>query len=135
MTALDEENKAPTSPLDEKTVEEAIDEKVQHKSVVSLSGASADPDSETSSLDENTLISDDVKVKAPRKLIEDEKRAKGRIARDVWTTYLSALGGWFWCRSKVERADGRDVVYRWHRRHGADACGRERVAAILDERR
>lgn len=110
MTALDEENKGPTSPVAEKTVEEAMGDKVQHKSVVSLSGASADPDSETSSLaDESTLI-DNAKVKTPRKLIEDEKRAKGRIAWSVWATYFSAIGGWFWCRSLLGRADCRDIV-------------------------
>jgi hypothetical protein len=35
--------------------------------------------------------------KAPRKLIEEERRAVGRIARDIWITYLTACGGWpFW---------------------------------------
>src|SRR6266404_8983273 len=33
------------------------------------------------------------KVKAPRKLVEDEARAVGRIGREVWKTYLQALGG------------------------------------------
>jgi hypothetical protein len=33
------------------------------------------------------------KVKAPRKLVEDEARAVGRIGREVWKTYLHALGG------------------------------------------
>ena len=33
------------------------------------------------------------KVKAPRKLVEDEARAVGRIGRNVWKTYLHALGG------------------------------------------
>src|SRR5258706_3494746 len=32
-------------------------------------------------------------VKAPRKLVEDEARAVGRIGRNVWKTYLHALGG------------------------------------------
>lgn len=35
--------------------------------------------------------------KTPRKLVEEEKRATGRISRDVWETYVRALGGWrFW---------------------------------------
>ncbi|KAI0806225.1 multidrug resistance-associated ABC transporter [Irpex lacteus] len=35
--------------------------------------------------------------KAPRKLIEEEKRAVGRIGKDIWTTYLQACGGmWYW---------------------------------------
>lgn len=33
------------------------------------------------------------KIKAPRKLVEDEARAVGRIGREVWKTYLHALGG------------------------------------------
>ena len=31
--------------------------------------------------------------KAPRRLVEEEKRAVGRISRDIWTTYLGACGG------------------------------------------
>jgi hypothetical protein len=35
--------------------------------------------------------------KAPRKLIEEEKRAVGRIGRDVWHAYLGACGQhWYW---------------------------------------
>ncbi|KAF9450615.1 P-loop containing nucleoside triphosphate hydrolase protein [Macrolepiota fuliginosa MF-IS2] len=35
--------------------------------------------------------------KAPRKLIEEEKRAVGRIGRDIWETYIWACGdGWYW---------------------------------------
>lgn len=35
--------------------------------------------------------------KAPRKLVEEEKRAVGRISRDVWSTYIHACGRWpFW---------------------------------------
>lgn len=34
---------------------------------------------------------------APRKLIEEEARAVGRVARDVWATYIKACGGpWYW---------------------------------------
>lgn len=35
--------------------------------------------------------------KAPRKLIEEEKRAVGRISRDIWETYIWACGDrWYW---------------------------------------
>ncbi|EMD35632.1 hypothetical protein CERSUDRAFT_85569 [Gelatoporia subvermispora B] len=35
--------------------------------------------------------------KAPRKLVEEEKRAVGRIGKDIWTTYIGAAGGWaYW---------------------------------------
>ena len=37
------------------------------------------------------------KKKAPRKLVEEEKRAVGRIGKDVWSSYTSAAGGpWYW---------------------------------------
>lgn len=35
--------------------------------------------------------------KGPRKLVEEETRAVGRISRDIWQTYILACGGaWFW---------------------------------------
>lgn len=36
--------------------------------------------------------------KAARKLYDEEKRAVGRIARDIWLMYIRACGSWlFWC--------------------------------------
>ncbi|KAK8849677.1 hypothetical protein IAR55_005012 [Kwoniella newhampshirensis] len=100
----DEDSKAKPTEAEQKeesTVEEnAI--KPTHKSVVNVSGAGTpDPGSETSSLapeDEVTVTNStpDLKSKPPRKLIEDEKRARGRIAGVVWKTYFSALGGPVW---------------------------------------
>lgn len=38
-----------------------------------------------------------VEKKKPRKLIEEEKRAVGRIGREVWETYIRACGNvWYW---------------------------------------
>ena len=35
--------------------------------------------------------------KAPRKFVEEEKRAVGRVGKGVWLTYISATGGpWYW---------------------------------------
>lgn len=35
--------------------------------------------------------------KGPRKLVEEEKRAVGRISRDIWETYIWACGDqWYW---------------------------------------
>ncbi|CCM00229.1 uncharacterized protein FIBRA_02257 [Fibroporia radiculosa] len=34
--------------------------------------------------------------KTPRKLIEEEKRAVGRISKDIWMTYISACGGYIY---------------------------------------
>ncbi|KAF9548180.1 multidrug resistance-associated ABC transporter [Agrocybe pediades] len=55
-----------------------------------------EPVSETSSTVASTPAS--VKEKKPaRKLVEEEKRAVGRIGRDIWLTYIWACGnGWYW---------------------------------------
>jgi hypothetical protein len=61
---------------------------------------SVDPDtmSETSS----TVVNEPqtkADRKAPRKLVEDEKRAVGRVSRDVWELYVKACGAykyWAW---------------------------------------
>lgn len=55
--------------------------------------------SETSSIAApSTLVLDPKpEKKVPRKLIEEEKRAVGRIGKDVWLTYIRAAGGpWYW---------------------------------------
>lgn len=96
---LDEED-AQARPTDseqkeEKTIEENS-VKPANKSVLNLSNAcaeSAAPDSETSSLapedDKVVDLTLGVKQKTPRKLIEDEKRARGRITWTVWKTYFN----------------------------------------------
>ena len=55
--------------------------------------------SETSSVAAPSTVVVDPKPdkKAPRKLVEEEKRAVGRIGKDVWLTYIRAAGGpWYW---------------------------------------
>ena len=54
------------------------------------------PSSETSStLAASSEVDSKVagKKKAARKLIEEEKRAVGRIGREIWMTYFTAIGG------------------------------------------
>lgn len=35
--------------------------------------------------------------KPPRKLVEEEKRAVGRIGKEIWETYIKACGNiWYW---------------------------------------
>ena len=105
MSELDKEDAK--SPTVEKKEEQALEDKFKpgHKSIISLSQAGmSEPNSETSSIapEDETLVSSgdsthsDTKQKAPRKLIEDEKRATGRIAWPVWKLYLTSLGGPFW---------------------------------------
>ena len=63
------------------------------------SDGDTEPNSETSST-AITRTSSENKVeqkKAPRKLVEEEKRAVGRISKEVWLTYIWACGGvWYW---------------------------------------
>ena len=81
----DENNKSPTV---EKTVEETMGQKPVNKAHASVMGQIAsEPDSESSTL-AGDEIEVEVKSKPPRKLMEDEKRAKGRIAWEIWTTYF-----------------------------------------------
>jgi hypothetical protein len=51
-----------------------------------------EPSSETASTI-TTVAKPKDKSKGPRKLVEEEKRAVGRVGRDNWTYYLSAVGG------------------------------------------
>lgn len=56
-------------------------------------------DSETSSATGVTAVETETKPeakKAPRRLVEEEKRAVGRISKDIWLTYLSACGGYIY---------------------------------------
>jgi len=50
-------------------------------------------ESETTSTIAPTPSEKDVKRKVPRKLVEEEKRAIGRIGKDIWATYFWACGG------------------------------------------
>lgn len=135
---------SPTAEKNENPIEQMI--KPTHKSVASLSGAgeaqNSEPSSETSSIapeDEITVTSStpDLKQKAPRKLVEDEKRATGRVAWSVWKLYFSSLGGPIWCMSADQTfstvralltGGNRDPV----RHHSADchvrSCRREGLA-------
>jgi hypothetical protein len=57
-----------------------------------------DPPSETSStVAPSTPTSIKANKKPARKLVEEEKRAVGRIGRDIWKTYIGACGNvWYW---------------------------------------
>ncbi|KAJ6612747.1 P-loop containing nucleoside triphosphate hydrolase protein [Mycena sp. CBHHK59/15] len=59
----------------------------------------AQPSSEGTDESQSTVAPSPVKTEenAPRKLVEEETRAIGRVARDVWATYIKACGGaWYW---------------------------------------
>ncbi|KAF8154768.1 multidrug resistance-associated ABC transporter [Crassisporium funariophilum] len=78
-----------TDDKDEKLILEEAAEKV----------LADEPDlpSEESSTVASTPASVKLEKKPARKLVEEEKRAVGRISRDIWETYIWACGnGWFW---------------------------------------
>lgn len=60
--------------------------------------AEADSRSETSStVASSAPASVKMDKKPPRKLMEEEKRAVGRIGRAIWETYIRACGNvWYW---------------------------------------
>lgn len=90
-----------TTPSDEPTIEEGAAAKALIASSSSESESSSvtvKPDSSSSSADGKSNDGKPaVEKKAPRKLVEDEKRATGRISKDIWIMYFKANGGWrFW---------------------------------------
>ncbi|KAF8609600.1 multidrug resistance-associated ABC transporter [Ceratobasidium sp. AG-I] len=89
---------------DEVTVEEAGDKIAEGSSSDSASAKESDaatlvksinPDKPSSKVDEptpDTLVDGVAVKKAPRKLIEDEARAVGRVKKEIWQTYFEACG-------------------------------------------
>ncbi|KAJ8693740.1 hypothetical protein PTI98_008710 [Pleurotus ostreatus] len=78
---------------------ESTDEK-EEAAIEDLKPSSSQTPSETQSTTDTTVTAvatPSSDKKAPRKLVEEEKRAVGRISRDVWSTYIHACGRWpFW---------------------------------------
>ena len=73
--------------------EKAISEKEGESVLV----GELDPPSETSSIASSIPASIKGKKKPARKFVEEEKRAVGRIGRDIWKTYIRAFGNvWYW---------------------------------------
>jgi len=78
-------------------------------------GVGPDPISETSSTVVNELQAK-ADRKAPRKLVEDEKRAVGRVSRDVWELYVKACGAsryWTWFASVLVLGALCPVAENW----------------------
>jgi ABC-type proline/glycine betaine transport system ATPase subunit len=92
------------------------DVKKEHIAATSAEpGAEPDPASETSS----TVVNEPQAKpdrKAPRKLVEDEKRAVGRVSRDVWELYGKACGAygyWAWFSSVLVLGSLCPVAETW----------------------
>ncbi|CDO71111.1 hypothetical protein BN946_scf184844.g115 [Trametes cinnabarina] len=87
-----------SDPADEKeeTAVEKVEDLIEESTEKSVMHDSPEETSEASSTVAPTpaeLETKPSKKKAPRKLVEEEKRAVGRISKDIWTTYLKACGG------------------------------------------
>jgi len=73
------------------------EDEVKVPSAEELAEATTVTPSETSSTIATAVADPKPDKKVPRKLVEEEKRAVGRIGRDVWLTYIRAAGGpWYW---------------------------------------
>lgn len=77
-------------PTDDKDEAPAIEDITDATPELKASGESSETSSTTAPAPE---LEDKVEKKAPRKLIEEEKRAVGRISKDIWLTYIKACGG------------------------------------------
>ncbi|KAF9051842.1 multidrug resistance-associated ABC transporter [Panaeolus papilionaceus] len=81
-----------TSDLPEKELLEQAEERI-----LAEEPESQHTQSETSSTLASTPASVKLERKPPRKLVEEEKRAVGRIGKDIWETYIIACGNvWYW---------------------------------------
>lgn len=80
--------------LIQSTQHEETNDKADPVSVESVEKlAETEERSESSS----TAVASVKQEKKPRKLVEEEKRAVGRIGRDIWETYFWACGHvWYW---------------------------------------
>jgi ABC-type multidrug transport system ATPase subunit len=76
-------------------IEAGLDEQASQTDTAAVDEAEDDLIEDIAKLDEKDGLSEDTvepaeKKAAPRKLIEDEKRATGSVNRDVWLMYLRA---------------------------------------------
>lgn len=82
------------------TVEDVIPDALESHSPTSSTDSETEPSSDTNSTAVATVTSDGNlgQKNTPRKLVEEEKRAVGRIGTEIWSTYIWACGGqWYWC--------------------------------------
>lgn len=89
-----EEDEEPIEAVKPKAVpkNKALNLVVNQSAVTSEASSASEAESESESDDER-----EIEVKAPKKMIEDEQRAEGRVSWAVWKLYLSLAGSlMFW---------------------------------------
>ena len=102
LTTLVQSGAADPADDKEETTIEKVEEISEETEVVEKSAPAeaAEANSETSSTVAATSSELDAKPekkKAPRKLVEEEKRAVGRIGKDIWMAYIKACGSYgYW---------------------------------------
>ncbi|KAH9932951.1 ATP-binding cassette transporter [Fomitopsis serialis] len=78
----------------EETTVADVEELVSEKESSDESGGHSLENTSTAATSETEVKPEE--RKAPRKLIEEEKRAVGRIGKDIWMTYIDACGGYLY---------------------------------------
>lgn len=99
MEDIEPENEA-DQPQGEGDGKHTVDIKATNRHLM-LAGEASEPPSETASLAESsTVINEEdketltpIERKTPRKLVEEERRATGRIGWPVWKSYFRSQGG------------------------------------------
>ncbi|EPQ52410.1 hypothetical protein GLOTRDRAFT_26339, partial [Gloeophyllum trabeum ATCC 11539] len=99
LSTLVQSNTADPSDDKEEAAVATVEEEIEEVEIQAQSGSQTEFNSETSSTAATNADSEvkAEKKKSPRKLVEEEKRAVGRIGKDIWATYVKACGDhWYW---------------------------------------
>jgi hypothetical protein len=102
LTATDESEQPETAKTTTTIEQRSTTDAVLAEVAAAASNANTEAESGDDSRESTVASGSEPEVKtaqrkAPRKLIEEERRAVGRIARDIWVTYFVASGDWaFW---------------------------------------
>lgn len=91
LALLSQSNATDSADIKDETKIHSVEEAAEDKTLEASTGQN----SETSSTVAPTTTTAAAKpeTKAPRRLVEEEKRAVGRISKDIWMTYVKACGG------------------------------------------
>jgi ATPase subunit of ABC transporter with duplicated ATPase domains len=77
---------------EEVPIEEVLDEKEEGEATPVADASSTSASARSSTIAPTITTDAKMEKKKPRKLVEEEKRAVGRISRDIWETYVWACG-------------------------------------------
>lgn len=130
LKSLSQSGAADASDDKEETAVHAIEEIAQEQTEQTPAPSSPDGSGDKSDTNSTspTAVEAETKPeqkKAPRKLIEEEKRAVGRIGKDIWATYLGACGGvlyWTAFGSSLLLAAAGPVLENWWLKYVVPRC-------------